>query len=113
MLRESQELLKYALRGTDGEIGKIADFYFDDRHWTIRYLVANTGNWLTERLVLMSPYALTSVDEERRTIGASLTGEQIEKSPLAESDKPVSRQFEASYHEYYNWPAYWFGPYAW
>ena len=113
MLRKSQELLKYTLRATDGEIGKIADFYFDDRHWTIRYLVANTGNWLTERLVLMSPYALTSVDEERRTIAVSLTREQIEKSPLAESDKPVSRQFEASYHEYYNWPAYWFGPYAW
>ena len=42
-----------------------------------------------------------------------MTRKQIENSPPAESDKPVSRQFEVIYYEYYQWPVYWSGPYAW
>jgi hypothetical protein len=48
----------------DGEIGRVKEFYFDDLHWTVRYLVAETGNWLTGRQVLISPYALGAVDSE-------------------------------------------------
>jgi uncharacterized protein YrrD len=52
----------YSIQATDGEkIGTAQEFYFDDRHWTIRYLVANTGNWLTGRQVLVSPYALITI----------------------------------------------------
>ena len=47
---------------TDGEIGKLDDFYFDDKSWTIRYLVADTGNWLLGRKVLISPIALGKAD---------------------------------------------------
>ena len=32
------------LRATDGEIGNIEDFYFDDEAWTIRYLVVDTAS---------------------------------------------------------------------
>ena len=31
-----------ALDELDGKIGKVKEFYFDDRFWTIRYLVAET-----------------------------------------------------------------------
>ena len=51
----------------DGEIGKVREFYFDDQHWAIRYLVADTENWLAGRQVLISPYALGSVNEEEET----------------------------------------------
>jgi len=60
-------------------------FYFDDQHWTVRYLEPNTGDWLEERLVLISPYALVSVDEEREIIATNLTKKQIENSPPADS----------------------------
>jgi uncharacterized protein YrrD len=113
MLRKAEALHEYALRAVDGEIGKVKDFYFDDQFWTVRYLVADAGNWLEERLVLVSPYALVSVDEEREIITTNLTREQIENSPPADSDKPVSRQFEVIYHDYYELPVYWQGPYAW
>ena len=55
MLIKAKKLNGYKLEGLDGEIGKVKDFYFDDRHWTIRYLVAETGNWLVANLVLISP----------------------------------------------------------
>ena len=57
----------YELDSLDGEIGKVKEFYFDDRHWTIRYLVADTGNWLSGRQVLISPYALNNVIGREKT----------------------------------------------
>jgi hypothetical protein len=79
------------LDSLDGEIGKVKEFYFDDRHWAIRYLVADTGNWLTGRQVLVSPYALDGVMKEEQKIAVDLTKKQIEDSPSLDCDKPVSR----------------------
>ncbi|MGB7736239.1 MAG: PRC-barrel domain-containing protein [Thermoguttaceae bacterium] len=113
MLSIAKTLKGYKLHGLDGEIGRVKEFYFDDRHWTIRYLVADTGNWLSDRQVLISPYALGVVNKEEQRIAIDLTKKQIEDSPSLRSDKPVSRQFEEGYIEYYGWPVYWSGPYAW
>jgi hypothetical protein len=113
MLFNTKTLSSYKLNSFGGELGKAKEFYFDDQHWTIRYLVAGTGNWLTGRQVLISPYALVAVNKEAEYIDINLTKKQIEKSPSLESDKPVSRQFEQSYYGYYGWPAYWDGPAMW
>jgi uncharacterized protein YrrD len=113
MLNKANTLKGYKLNSLDGEIGKVNEFYFDDKHWTIRYLVANTGNWLTGRQVLISPYALKAVTKEEQLIDINLTKKQIEDSPSLETDKPVSQQFEHAYYGYYGWPGYWGGLYMW
>src|SRR5674476_332987 len=106
MLNKAKTLKGYKLLSLDGEIGKVNEFYFDDHHWTIRYLIADTGNWLLERQVLISPYALVAVNKEEQYITINLTKKQIEDSPPLDSDKPVSRQFEEAYYGYYGWPMY-------
>ena len=73
MLSRAKTLHGYKLNGLDGEIGKVKEFYFDDRHWTVRYLVADTGNWLTGRQVLISPYALANVIKGKKDITVDLT----------------------------------------
>jgi hypothetical protein len=113
MLIKTQTLMDYKLDGLDGEIGKVKEFYFDDRHWAIRYLVADTGDWLAERQVLISPYALAGVMKEDRKIAIDLTKKQIEDSPSLGTDKPVSRQFDEAYYGYHAFPNYWSGPYLW
>ena len=113
MLHKVTTLKGYRLQGLDGEIGKVKEFYFDDRYWTIRYLVADTGNWLTGRQVLISPYALMAVNDKEQDIAINLTKKQIEDSPSLNTDKPVSRQFEDTYYGYYGWPMYYSGPYMW
>jgi hypothetical protein len=113
MLYKAKSLKGYQLNSRDGEIGKIKEFYFDDRFWTIRYLVADTGNWLPGRQVLISPYALGVVNSEAEDIGVDLTKKQIEDSPSLDSDKPVSRQFEQAYYGHYGYPIYWAGLCAW
>jgi uncharacterized protein YrrD len=113
VLNKAKTLKGYKLDSLDGEIGNVKEFYFDDQHWAIRYLVADTGNWLTGRQVLISPYALVAVTKEEHHIAIDLTKKQIEDSPSWASDKPVSRQFEEAYYGYYGWPNYWGGPYMW
>ena len=113
MLTKIKMLNGYKLDTLDGEIGKVKDFYFDDRYWTIRYLVVETGSWLMSRQVLISPYALIDIDKADRTIAVELTNHQIEQSPSLDTDKPVSRQWEQDYYGYFNWPVYWNGPYSW
>ena len=113
MLIKAKSLKGYKLDSKDGEIGKVKEFYFDDKHWAIRYLVADTGGWLTGNQVLISPYALVSVNKEEEQIGINLTKKQIEDSPSLDSDKPVSRQFEMDFYGYYGYPMYWGGPYMW
>jgi uncharacterized protein YrrD len=111
MLYKAKTLESYKLHGLDGEIGKVKEFYFDDQHWAIRYLVADTGSWLTGRQVLISPHALIAVIKEKQHIAVNLTKQKIEDSPSLDSDKPVSRQFEKAYHGYYGYPMYWGGLY--
>jgi uncharacterized protein YrrD len=113
MLYRAKTLRGYALHSLDGKIGKVEEFYFDDHHWTIRYLVADTGSWLAGRQVLISPHALAGVNKEEESISVKLNKKQIEDSPPLSSHEPVSRQFEETYFNYYGWPMYWNGPYMW
>jgi uncharacterized protein YrrD len=113
MLNTVKTLKGYTLNSLDGEIGKVKEFYFDDQHWTVRYLIVDTGNWLTDRQVLISPYTLGAVNTDAQSIAVDLTKQQIEDSPSLTSDKPVSRQFEETYTGYYGMPTYWGGPYVW
>ena len=106
MLHQAKALKGYKLKGRDGEIGKVQVFYFDDHHWKIRYLVAENGNWLRGRQVLISPHALGTVNSGEQYFAVNLSKRQIEDSPPLSSDKPVSRQFEEAYHDYYGWPMY-------
>ncbi len=113
MLRQAKDLTGYKLGARDGEIGKVKEFYFDDKSWAVRYLVADTGDWLSERRVLISPYALDPASEDEKVIPVDLTRKQIENCPRLDADKPVSRQYEMQYLPYFGWPAYWGGPDIW
>ena len=101
MLRQVKALNGYKLGASDGEIGHVREFYFEDMNWTIRYLVAATGNWLTSPRVLISPFALDPVRQADKIIPVELTRKQIENAPSLDSQKPVSRQYELEYYSFY------------
>lgn len=113
MLHNTKNLHGYKLAASDGDIGHVKDFYFDDKSWVIRYLVADTGSWMTGRLVLLSPHAFGRLDAAGKSLHVNLTRKQIENSPSIEIHKPVSRQYEIDYYRYYGWPAYWDGSAMW
>jgi hypothetical protein len=113
MLRSMKDLRGFTIGATDGDIGQVEAFYFDDASFTVRHLAADTGRWLAGRKVLISPMALRDIDWRDRRINAALTKAQVEQSPDIDTDRPVSRQHEIEYYRYYGYPSYWTGPYLW
>jgi uncharacterized protein YrrD len=106
MLRQFKGVLGDVLQATDGHIGHVEELLFDDAQWTIRYLIANTGNFFIGRRVLLAPIGFGELDWSAHVLHVNLTTVQIEESPRLEADEPVSRQFETRYYEHYNWPYY-------
>lgn len=68
MLRSGHDLKACKIQSSDGDLGKINDFYFDDEDWVVRYLVVDTNNWLFKRKALISPIALKTPDWLKKTL---------------------------------------------
>ena len=113
MLRNTKDLEDYTLGATDGPIGHVKDFYFDDDTWVIRYLVVDTSSWLASRKVLISPIAIGKPDWVEQMLPAALTKLQVKNSPDIDTDKPVTRQHEKDYLGHYGYPYYWGGAGLW
>ena len=112
MLHNVKQLYGKKLGAIDGDIGHIKDFYFDDKTWAVRYVVADTGSWLSGREILLSPNAFGTdafgnPDIVGNALGVHLTRKQIEGSPSIDSHRPISRQDEEQYYNYYGWSGYW------
>ena len=52
----------YEIQASDGELGHVDDYIFDDETWTIRYLVVDTKNWLPGRKVLVAPLWIENIN---------------------------------------------------
>jgi hypothetical protein len=113
MLTNAAFLKGLVIHATDGELGTVDQFYFDDETWAIRYLAVETGGWLGGRQVLISPMSVLHTDWQAKRLDVSLTKKQVENSPDINTHLPVSRQHEAEYNLYYGYPYYWGGPYLW
>jgi hypothetical protein len=107
MLRCMDDLKDYTIEATNGRIGHAEDFYFDDETWAIRYLVVDTGNWLSGRKVLISPIAIGHPDRSEKMLPVSMTKQQVQNSPGIDTGKPITRQQEMLYLDYYGYPFYW------
>jgi len=113
MLQSIKQLYGNKLGASDGDLGHVKDFYFEDQNWAVRYVVAETGSWLLGRQVLLSPHAFSGSPPAGKVMLVNLTRKQIEDSPAVETHKPMSRQYEQEYHRYYGWPYYWEGDGLW
>jgi PRC-barrel domain len=91
MLWRASDLEGYGLAAADGAIGTVKDLLFDDRDWTVRWAVVDTGSWLPGRKVLLPPTAFGEADPVGRRIPVDLTRDRVKDSPGVEVDQPVSR----------------------
>ena len=108
-----KKILKYKMLAVNGEIGKVEDFYFDERFNTVRYLVVNTGGFLFKNLVLISPIFIDHVFDDEKLVKVSLTKEEIEESPDVDTEEPISRLYEKQFYKYYRTTPYWNGYLSW
>ena len=107
MLRQGLAFKGYSIEATDGKIGVVSDFLFDETTWKLRWLVVDAGNWLKDRKLLLHPSAIQKADMDIGALLVALTRAQVEQSPGIETDAPVSRQMEQGLHTYYNVDPLW------
>jgi uncharacterized protein YrrD len=107
MLHYLESLTGSSVIATDGEMGRVSDFLFDDQSWMIRYLAVEVGSWLNRRAVLLAITALEQPDWVRKTFRVNLMKEQVRDSPEVDTEKPVSRQQEIAMREYFGWRTDW------
>ena len=109
MLLVASALKGYDIEATDGAIGTVSDFLFDDTSWRLRWLVVDNSTWLSERRLLLHPSAIGTTAYERRALTVALTKAQIEGSPTIRHDQPVSQQMELNLYDYYGASPLWEG----
>jgi hypothetical protein len=107
MLWNASAINGYAIAANDGRLGVVRDFLFDDASWMIRWLVVDTGNWLSGRKVLLPPFVLGHPDPRAREFAVRLTMQQVKDSPNIDTEQPVSRQSEINVYDHYGWSPYW------
>lgn len=107
MLRSLKEISGFRIHATDGDIGNVDDFFFEDNTWHVRYIVVDTGRWLPGRRVLISPVAFGAPDWKAHKLPTVMDKQKVKESPDIDTDRPVSRQQEMDLHAYYMWPPYW------
>ena len=96
-----------AIAANDGRLGTVSDFLFDDASWLVRWLVVETGKWLSGRKVLLPPSVLGHLDPKGHEFSVELTMQQVKDSPDIDIDRPVSRQMEANIYDHDGWTPYW------
>ena len=94
-LRSMRQVIGYHIHAVDGDIGHVQDFLVDDEDWAIRFLVADTRNWLPGKTVILSPRWIKHVHWDDSRVHFDLTRESIRNSLEFDASKPISREYEA------------------
>ena len=105
-MRRTKEILGFKIQATNGDIGEVADFLVDDS-FKLRYLVIDTGKWLTSKNVVLSTAWISSVDVENQTVVMNIDKKRIEEGPGYSDEHALDREFEAQLHAHYQYPPYW------
>ena len=85
MLHLAQKIAGVTVSGTDGEIGTLEDFYFEEAGWNVRYLLVDTGSWFEGKRVLLSPSAVLG-DWGRTGVHVNLSRDDVRNSPALDDE---------------------------
>jgi hypothetical protein len=106
-LRSCREVAGYALEASDGNLGHIEDFLFDDLDWSIRYVMIDTRNWWFGKKVVISPEWVDAINWSDRTLGVEVSRETVKGAPAYDAVGHVNRQWEADYYAHHQRLPYW------
>jgi len=79
-LRSTQAISGYHIQTSDGEIGHIIDFIVDEKNWTIRDLIVETGHWYSGKEILIPSSKVKQISYDESKVFVSLTKEDIQRT---------------------------------
>jgi hypothetical protein len=80
-LRSSNAVIGHEAMASDGAIGSVQSFVFDDESWAIRHLVVDTSIWLPGKRVLLSPQHIQRISWPAREVYLDISREEVKASP--------------------------------
>jgi len=107
MLRDIQEIKRYTIGATDGEIGHVSTMLVDEDSWVIRYLVVDTSDWWLGHQVLVPPEWAIGVSWTQSKVSIDLSRTTIKNSPRYESSVALNRAQETDLYQHYGRLTYW------
>lgn len=99
-----RDFLGFSVEAIDGAAGSISDVIVDDRHWEIRMLVVDTGNWLSGKQVLLGRDLVSELIVPDRQVRVSLEAAMVEELPEFDPNEPVNQEHEVRLYDYYGRP---------
>ena len=99
-LRSMNEVLGYHIQVQDGEIGHVEDFLVRNAEWAIRYVVADTRNWLPGRKVLLVPRWFSGVSWQESKVFVAQHRQAIQNSPEYDPTRPLEGEYEQQIRAY-------------
>jgi hypothetical protein len=105
-LRSANEVHGYHVQGSDRAIGHVDEFLIDDETWAVRYLAIDTRNWWYGRKVLVAPPWASRVSWAERKVYFDRPRQKIKDAPEWDGKLPLTRDYEARLHEYFEQPTY-------
>jgi hypothetical protein len=97
-------VIKTPLVTKDGEEHQICSLLFDDRSWSISFLVVDVGSWLSRRRVVIRSDVIDGPDWTKKVIAANLTRKELAGCTDVISVRPVSQQQQLALKKYFGWP---------
>jgi len=92
-LRSSRSVVGYHIQARDGPIGRVTDFMFDDKRWTIRHMVVETGHWFSGKEIVISPSDIERISYEESMVNVTVTEAAIRGA--AEYHMPRAKYHDA------------------
>lgn len=100
-LRSTANVTGYHIRATDGDIGHVEDFIFDDASWRIIYLGVDTNNWWPDSRVLILPQMVREVDWSNSLLHIHATQQKVRDAPAASKAVTVDDTYAQAISAYY------------
>lgn len=106
-LRSTTTVKTYHIHASDGEIGHVKGFLFDEIGWVIRYMVVETGHWWRGHEVLISPEWIEEIRWDDNHVLVGLTRNAVQRSPAHHAGGLLTRKLEKDLHMHYGLEGYW------
>jgi hypothetical protein len=93
--------------GFEGKIGTVEDYYIDDHSWIAKFMVVDTGEWLTSRRVVISTQSVEGIDLELSRFHTRLTREEVQASPEIDTEQHMGPEHEEILVRHYRLHSHW------
>ena len=102
-----KQLIGYTIKASDGDIGAVEEFYFDEDAWRVAYALVNLSDISERRHVLISLDTFMEPDWKRKRFLINATRELVRQSPDADRGLLSAIGIASDVTSYYDWPVYW------